>query len=541
MTTFRLRLLVFALILVTPLVLASGASAHVDFESSNPAEGSVVDGPVEAIDITFTDTVSPVAEQFAALDPESGLREPTSVESTNMRTWTLRFEPPLNSGEIAVRWTVQSEDAHVISGGMAFTAAASAPVPALVSARPDVEAAKPHGRSSGSSVAFGPAPAVAESIDVNLAAAIDEPALGQLSSVEVGLTSADAFIDQGRSNLATGAFVGALGRAIGYTAAMAAIGGFIFAQLILRRRRDLENAVVWLRRFGVLIMVGALCETVGQVMISFGQLSFAGLAELLGSTAGLSMGIRFLGGLAWWGLPEPRLVQVVGHAQAPMAPQTLLLSSVVGTSAASVDRPSRLHRSREVAATFSEYRWQSGAATGLAVLGLTLLTASHLFDGHTLSEGNRLLASFATVAHVIGGAVWGGGVIMLAATLWNRRRDSQPLEAMELGIRFSIVASAALVVVGAAGLALTWMIIDSVAALWTTPWGRLLAVKTLAVALAGALGIYNHRRLLPRTVRGRSVIGATSTGSWLRFAVGIEALTMTVVLVVTAFLVGAAS
>lgn len=564
--SLRLLALIVALATVAPLLFASPAAAHVGFDDSDPAEGTTVEGPVDQIQLVFTGPVEPVGEQFAALDPELGLRSPTSALSSDMLTWTLEFDPPLSAGEIAVRWTVQSEDAHVISGGLVFTAITPDPEPteaevaevdvaeqspaeeteaadvAAADAEPaDGAAGLPEeatpGRSSGeTSVEPADMPDAGEadeSIDVGLTQAPEVTETSELAS-----TSANDFVAQGRSQVATAAMVGAFGRAISYTAAMAAIGGFIFAQLILRSRRDLENAVIWLRRFGLLILVGAAFEAVAQVVVEVGEWSLPGLADLLASTAGLSFGLRFLGGLAWWGLPDPDLAR---NEVLVSAPTRQLSTAVRGPGSSSPDRPSRMDRGRDLAETFTEYRWQSGASSSLAVLGLALLTISHLFDGHTLSEGNRLVTSFATVAHVLGGAVWGGGVIMLALTLWARRHTRQPLHAMELGIRFSIVAAAALVVVGLAGVVLSLTILDSASGLWTTPWGQLLLIKIFVVLLAAAMGAYNHRILLPSAVESRSIIGISPVGARLRLAVGVEALVMITVLVVTAMLVGAAS
>ncbi len=555
------RVVVFVVLIFAPLVVSSAASAHVGFDRSEPGEGETVEGPLDELTLVFSGQVEPVGEKFAVLDPVDGLRTPTSVESSDGMTWVLGFDRPLGAGQLAVRWTVQSEDAHAITGGMTLNVL---PAPVVEDDEPagdsDAVAEQAQLAANGDNSATD----VETSVDVE-----DDPAKvaedvesdGQLRSVpvdgdsdggsiDVGLAeiadgrdeAAEVFIADGRSRLAGASFVGAIGRAIGYTAAMAAIGGFLFAQLVLRRRRDLENAVVWLRRFGVFVLIGSGLEVVAQVVIEVGEWSFAGLVDLLASSFGLSVGLRFLGGLAWWGLPEPDLAgtEKVAAELNPSAKRQLSpMVSVVGSQPP--NRPTRIDRSRDIAETFTEYRWQSGASSSLAILGLLLLTVSHLFDGHTLSEGNRLLTSFASAVHVVGGAVWAGGVIMLAATLWNRRRDRMPLEAMELGIRFSVLASVAAVVVGVAGIALTWSILDSTSSLWTTPWGRLLLIKLAVVALAGVMGLYNHRTLLPSAVQSRSVVGSSPDGVRLRMAVGVEALVMVTVVVITALLVGAAS
>ncbi len=571
-----LRLVVLVSALTGPLLVATPASAHADFDYSEPAEGEPVNSPLVEVTLVFTGPVQPIGEQFVVLDPELGVREPTSVQSPDQQVWTLTFEPPLSAGDVGIRWTVQAGDAHAITGGTVLTVLPSSEVSATEttgadSGTDDTTISEPEAADAQSDIDEGAdvpdaagSPDAADdrggSFDQTAPVSTDDEADGELTSsqidgagngdsIDVGLGASlgsqggvEDFVTGGKSRLAGASFVAAVGRAVGYTGAMAAIGGFLFAQLVLRRRRDLENAVVWLRRFGLLILLGAGLEVGAQVVIEVGEWSFAGLADLLSSPFGLSVGLRFLGGLAWWGLPEPDLAgqdSTVLEADRSFERQ---LSPVVGAAGSPPSkRPSRSDRGRELSETFTEYRWQSGASSSLAVLGLVLLTIAHIFDGHTLSEGNRALTSFATAVHVIGGAVWGGGVIMLAATLWNRRRDRAPLEAMELGIRFSILASVAAVVVGAAGMVLAWSILDSISSLWTTPWGRLLLIKLAVVALAGAMGFYNHRTLLPSAVRSRSVIGSSPAGVRLRMAVGVEAMVMVTAIVVTALLVGAAS
>lgn len=107
-----------------------------------------------------------------------------------------------------------------------------------------------------------------------------------------------------------------------------------------------------------------------------------------------------------------------------------------------------------------------------------------------------------------------------------------------MALRFSVIAGAALAVAGIAGTILAAIILDSVSQLWTTPWGRLLVAKTAAVGAAALLGTYNHFVVIPWMNThpdddGRSVrIRNTATG---------EAILLSVVIIVTAFLVGASS
>ena len=127
---------------------------------------------------------------------------------------------------------------------------------------------------------------------------------------------------------------------------------------------------------------------------------------------------------------------------------------------------------------------------------------------------------------------------MLCIVLHSRRQAGKRLQARELAARFSVVATVAIGVVGAAGVMLTVIILDSPSELWSTPWGRLLMLKTLLVGLALAGGAYNHRVLVPSMNRQPDDAYVAET---FRAVVSIEATVLVLVVAVTAFLIGSAS
>ncbi len=182
--------------------------------------------------------------------------------------------------------------------------------------------------------------------------------------------------------------------------------------------------------------------------------------------------------------------------------------------------------------------WTAGIESAGAFVGAAAVLTSFTFDGHTVSKGDRVWTAIIDMAHVSGGAIWAGGVIMLASVLWRRHRRGHDLRALQLAVRFSVVASAALAVVGLAGMVLAVIVLDSPAELWQTPWGRLLIAKTLLVAVAVAGGGYNHLVLIPK-LDIASDDQAVSTE--FRIAVTIEGAILAIVVVITAFLVAAAS
>lgn len=172
------------------------------------------------------------------------------------------------------------------------------------------------------------------------------------------------------------------------------------------------------------------------------------------------------------------------------------------------------------------------------MLAVLALLVSYTFDGHTVTEGNRLITGAVDMVHVLTAAIWAGGVIVFAVVLWNRYRRGQRLAGLELALRFSALAGAALALAGAAGVALTVIIIDSASQLWTTPWGRLLIAKTMLVIAAAVMGAYNHFVVIP-WLKHRSDDDARSLR--IRNTASVEAVLLLVVIAATALLVGASS
>ncbi len=241
------------------------------------------------------------------------------------------------------------------------------------------------------------------------------------------------------------------------------VGGAAFAAFALRGHPSDVHAVLrWAQRGGVLLVLGALAEAATTTAILAG--GWAGLTSLtdlrtaLWSTIGVAIALRAVGGF-------------------------------IAAFTTSLD-------TRLVSATGDEHLWDYRSAPG-SLVGVALVAASFMFDGHTASEGPRLLHAITNLAHVTAAAVWAGGVAMLALTLHRRRTADKPTRALQLGMRFSTIATFSLIAAGVAGIVLSVVVLDSVTALWSTPWGRLLASKVLVVGVAAIGGGYNHFVVLP--------------------------------------------
>jgi copper transport protein len=175
--------------------------------------------------------------------------------------------------------------------------------------------------------------------------------------------------------------------------------------------------------------------------------------------------------------------------------------------------------------------------------GVGLSTTAVVFDGHTVSTGNRFVLSLADLVHVSAGAVWAGGVLALAAVLTHRHRRGRDLDGLRLGLRFSTLAAAASVAAGVTGVAVATIVLDQPDQLVATPWGRTLLAKVVLVAAAASIGAYNHvavRRIGPAASPGTEISGASIDGR-LRRLVTIEAALLLAAIAVTALLVASSS
>jgi|GEM_PF-1461244 len=114
---------IFSIILVAVvLILSAGpASAYTGFESSDPADGSVLEGPVRVISISYTGESELTGEGFAVLDSSGRTFAPDSVTTKDDLNWVLKFKEPLREGVVGVRWSVRAPDKHPIAGSFSFT------------------------------------------------------------------------------------------------------------------------------------------------------------------------------------------------------------------------------------------------------------------------------------------------------------------------------------------------------------------------------------------------------------------------------------
>lgn len=470
-------LIVATLALAASIILwASPVGAHTAFESSTPSDGDVIEAPVDRITITFTGAATEAGDGFQVLTPSGVVISPEVIVSDDQREFTLILEEPLVDGVVGVRWSVRAGDAHPIEGSFSFTSTATAPTA--------VPAPAPTATSIPATTAPAPtatltAPAETSPTPSPVPSAVPSP-VPQPSIPEEpasdGADTASSPVDldaflAGDQDRGWGSTVGFVGRALTLPGALLAIGVSLLS-VLWREHRALSVGRGILLGAAVAVALGVASEALGFVIDD--------MTDALRTQQAAAFALRIAGAVA------------------------------LGASA----WPRRLSP---------------------AAVGALALTLSFVFDGHTVSKGNRALTALADIAHVGAASLWIGGVALLV--FFARSEDEVDRSAVApLAARFSVLAPAALAIVGLAGVALTVTILDSASDLWSTPWGRILLIKSGVVAVAIALGGYNHFRLVP-SVRQGEPHATQRFGRVIR----LELLVLAAVGVITAGLVAAAA
>lgn len=258
----------------------------------------------------------------------------------------------------------------------------------------------------------------------------------------------------------------AIGAGVGLAATIVGVG--IVALLALAHAGAHDD----IRRLLRLVMVAGLALVVGSVVeITAAADSLAtGWAVALTDGSVVSAMLRFLAGLC---LLLGFVDETVPVGGLPGAPDSVR-----------ADGPDA-----------ELFRWVPGPASAFGFAGIVLAAVSFAFDGHTVTEGPRLVHALVNVVHVGAAGVWGGGVIGLAVLIGGRRRSA----VTTTFVRFSRVATAALAPVLVSGAVMAVFILDGPDELLDTAWGRTLLVKSALVAAVLAFGAHHHRVVARRS------------------------------------------
>lgn len=171
-----------------------------------------------------------------------------------------------------------------------------------------------------------------------------------------------------------------------------------------------------------------------------------------------------------------------------------------------------------------------------AIVGATAL-AGFAIEGHTRSQQPPALMVMFDVVHLAAAALWIGGITGLVVAFRTDPSDPAvgPVPLARMVRRFSAAAVGSVVVVAAAGIGMSWIILPSWSDLVDTGYGLALLTKVALVVVVVALGAYNNRRLVPLV--GDSDRSSRAARRLLGRIVRVELAVLLAVLAVTAVLV----
>lgn len=273
-----------------------------------------------------------------------------------------------------------------------------------------------------------------------------------------GSTPLDDFLTDAGSATDTAERLQRWGITLGIGGVTLAVGAILFLAVVAMDRRS-DMRVVQL-----IVVAGGVLAAIG------GTIELVGVASLLG--------------IGWDGaltheLGNPAMMRLVGGAMIALG-----LVEAVRITAADDDAgdPVRAHR------------WIPDGSSLVTLIGASFASLSFGFDGHTATQGPRIVHAVANLVHVLAAGAWFGGLVALAVTSWRRRRHGFDPRVIH---SFSTIATGALVAVSIAGAVLTLIVLDDLGDLTGTEWGRQLILKVVLVAVTAAFGSYNHFVTLP--------------------------------------------
>ncbi len=138
------------------------------------------------------------------------------------------------------------------------------------------------------------------------------------------------------------------------------------------------------------------------------------------------------------------------------------------------------------------------AGAVVALLAALAAVVPPVFTGHAASASNHQLAVSGLLLHVVPVTVWAGGLFALAVTARGSAAD------LAVAVRrFTPLALACLVAVGASGLLSAGVRLTGPADLTGTRYGQLLLVKTAVLVAIAVTGLLHRRWAIPALTAGR--------------------------------------
>jgi putative copper resistance protein D len=174
-----------------------------------------------------------------------------------------------------------------------------------------------------------------------------------------------------------------------------------------------------------------------------------------------------------------------------------------------------------------------GAAAGLVG---SLAFAGHAAAGSGVEGIVHLVAD---IVHLVAAATWVGALVPLAILLGAAGRSAEP-PALAIAAaatrRFSVLGIASVGTLLATGIANTWVLVGSVAALLDTLYGLLLLVKIALFLIMVAIAAVNRRVLTPQLIQESDRAARREALRRLRRNSLIEAAVAAVIIVIVGML-----
>ena len=290
-----------------------------------------------------------------------------------------------------------------------------------------------------------------------------------------------------------------IARAISFAGILLVIGVVVFNLLVLARSDRIGSELVW--------QMEARAATAGLS---------AAILVIVAAFARVFLESRMMSSMP--GMESMGMTQMLLHTLWGFGMQLQIASSFLAAIAFSIAIP----RVR--------FAWliASVAAAGLAF--------SPALAGHAAAsarfQGAMILTDF---LHVSGAASWLGNLacVMLIGIPVIVKADSEDRwqRVSVLVNTFSPIALGSASVVVLSGVIAAAVHLESLTALWSTTYGRVLLLKVAIVLLTLSIGAYNFRRVQPQLVREEGTLR-------LRRSATLELASAAVIVIITGFLTG---
>ncbi|HEY2783157.1 MAG TPA: CopD family protein [Steroidobacteraceae bacterium] len=137
--------------------------------------------------------------------------------------------------------------------------------------------------------------------------------------------------------------------------------------------------------------------------------------------------------------------------------------------------------------------WPNPKLRGPAIMGGIIAATSFAWVGHAHALTPNIAASLLLCLHLLCAAFWLGAL----PPLWVIASGGNEVQIAAAAARFGKLALRVVALLLAAGVSLLFMLIGSVAQLWSSDYGRLMSIKLLAVAALLGLAAWNKFSLTP--------------------------------------------